>query len=195
MVRFLFKAGFLLLLLLLAALGTMWGVGSVMAAEHEVSVESELPLLPDDLWDLIVDFEGSATWRSGIDSVTHIEDRDGYAVFEEKSKWNSIRYQVQELETPNLLVMRIVDNQEFGGRWIFEIEPRPGGSALKITEDGVIHNAVFRVLSKHVMGHDRALNNYMDALKHKLGVAPDPTGTGDPDSPPEEFEDEHRGPL
>lgn len=192
MVRFLFKAGFLLVLLLLAALGAMWGVGSVMAAEHEASVESELPLLPNDLWDVIVDFEGSASWRPGIESVTHIEDRDGYAVFEEKSKWNTIRYQVEELETPRRLVMRIVDNQEFGGRWIFEIEPRPGGSSLEITEDGVIHNAVFRVLAKHVMGHDHALQDYMQALQHKLGVPPAPEGAEDPI---EEGADEERGPL
>ena len=56
-----------------------------------------------------------------------------------------IPLQVTEAIPPRRLVTRIADpNLPWGGTWTTEITPAPGGSVMRITEDGYVNNPLFR---------------------------------------------------
>jgi hypothetical protein len=67
------------------------------------------------------------------------------------------------------VVSRIADRSlPFGGRWTFELSPAPGGTLLRITEDGEVYNPIFRFVSRFVFGHDRTINGYLEDLERHL---------------------------
>jgi hypothetical protein len=57
----------------------------------------------------------------------------------------------------------------WGGTWTTEITAAPGGSTMRITEDGYVNNPLFRFLSRFVFGYSDTLDSYMKSLGAKFG--------------------------
>lgn len=93
------------------------------------------------------------------------------AVTELVARPSKIRYEIVESRPHERLVNRIADDKlPFGGRWIFELAPDGGGTALTITEDGFVTNPVFRFLSKTVFSQTATLEKFLADLGAHLGV-------------------------
>ena len=70
---------------------------------------------------------------------------------------------------PRRLVRRIVGETDFGGTWTSELDAEPGGGTrLVITENGEIHNAFFRFVSRYIVGHHRTIDSFIAALRRHL---------------------------
>lgn len=123
------------------ALGCLAAYGAFLVPrEHVASKEVELPMPPEQLFDVVTHFEQYPCWRTGVEKIELSEDG-----FEEFGAEGSMRYVVEESRAPDLLRTRIADETlPFGGTWTYEIEAKGEGSMLRITEHGFIENVMFR---------------------------------------------------
>ena len=96
-----------------------------------------------------------------------------YAVLAGPPEWQPGRkVPIEQIETdpPRKLVTRISDKSlPFGGTWTYDLKPSSEGTELTITEDGEVYNPLFRFVSKFMIGHTATIDQYIDALKKKLG--------------------------
>lgn len=155
------------LAVLLALVGTILGIGLALPQGHVATVSAELPADRETVWGLIRDLEGSAAWRPGVSRVVRLEG-SADEVYEEFNEFGSIRMKVESEDPPARLVMRIVDNTEFGGSWTYELAPAGAGTRLTITEKGEIFNPAFRFMARFVMGYEATMREYARALKARL---------------------------
>ena len=143
-------------------------VGWLVPTTHTATVVRELPAPPAEVWRLVRNLEGSARWRPTVSEVVVVDRRDGRAVYEERGGPGPLRYVVESESEPSELVTRIVDNADFGGTWTYRLTEAGSGCELSITEDGVIHNPLFRFFARFVFGYAATLEGYMEALEGEI---------------------------
>jgi hypothetical protein len=80
-----------------------------------------------------------------------------------------VKFETVESVPPKLLVRRVIGEKDFGGSWTCEIAASPGGSTLTITENGEIYNALFRFVSRYIVGHHRTIDGTIAALRKRFG--------------------------
>jgi uncharacterized protein YndB with AHSA1/START domain len=154
----------------LAALVLVGGVllvGSRLPEEHEATMERMVPGSNDEVWNVITTVERFPEWRPGVDRVERLEDRNGLPAWREHGSGGSLTLGVVWLERPDRLVVRVADDGgAFGGSWTYDLSPADdGGTRVTITEQGSVHSPFFRFVSRYVLGHERTLRTYLDALE------------------------------
>lgn len=151
-----------------ALLGIVAGVGALLPQSHTVSRTSHFHQKPEVIWDVIA---GPPTWRPGIKRFENLPLRDGNRTWKEiDNRGNGITYEAIEETPPFRLVTRIADpDLPYGGFWIHEITLEQGGCMLQITEDGEIYNPIYRFMSRFVFGYTATIDQYLQALRAKLG--------------------------
>ncbi len=146
----------------------VWIVGSRLPQDHVATVEARFEASPSEVWTRIADPVASADWRPGIKEVERLPDRDGLPAFREHTSMGSITYVLETREEERLLVTRIVDNTDFGGRWVYELRPDGTGTHLTIREHGEIYNTFFRFMAQYVFGMDGTLKHFLADLTREL---------------------------
>lgn len=157
--------------------GALVGVPLVLAAVgwtlpkgHKAACTLRLRQTPEAIFKTLADFEAMPSWRTDLKRIERLPDQNGHPVWAEHGKNGRIPLEIVESRAPARLVTRIADpTLPFGGSWIFDIKPCDGGADLTITEDGEIHNPIFRVMARFVFGHHATLEAYLMALAAKFG--------------------------
>ena len=140
-------------------------VGSRLPVSHRASGERLFPVPPEELWRTLTDIEGFLSWRHDLRNVERLPDRDGKPAWIEIGRAGRMTFIVERMEPPYRLVSRIADSGgPFGGTWTYQISTGPEGSRLRITEDGEIHNPVFRFVARFIFGYEGTMNAYFTAL-------------------------------
>jgi uncharacterized protein YndB with AHSA1/START domain len=143
-------------------------VGSRLPRSHRASREQTLATSPETIWTAITDVDAFPSWRD-IRKVQRLPDRDGRPVWVEEGRSGRITLAVERMDAPRLLVSRIADRDlPFGGTWTYELTPVPGGTRLKITEDGEIYNPLFRLMARFIFGYEGTIASYMAALEKRF---------------------------
>lgn len=156
--------GILVLILVAIALA-----GAMLPREHTVTRSIVLKQSPEAVWATITDHANEPKWRTDLESVTRLADRNGHELVEEKyKKGDTMRIETVESQPPTRLVRDVVDNPIFSGRWTYELKPENGGTRVSITEHGVVPNPVFRLVSRFVIGHTASLDKFLAALAGKF---------------------------
>lgn len=156
-----------LALALVAALAAL--IGSRLGQSHRASMTKTFPVPPDVIWSSITDVESFPSWRSDVTRVERLPDRNGKPVWIEEGRSGKITLAVERMEAPRILVGRIADpNLPFGGTWTYEIAPDGAGSRLTITENGEVHNPLFRFMARFVFGYEGTIRSYMASLEKRL---------------------------
>jgi len=160
------------LAILAGLVGLVLVVGWSLPVRHTATRKVLLPVSATHLWELMIDFPSYHTWRSGIVAVQRLEDVNGHAVWKEVEKGgDGLAYETVATQPGERLVRRIVGKGlPFGGTWTFQLQPRPEGTELVLTEDGEIYNPVFRFVSRFFMGYQRSMQVYLDDLARHLQV-------------------------
>jgi len=154
---------------LVALIAAVWLIGSQLPVEHYATTSAEYGHPPEAVWAVISDFSTSPTWRSAIDTVDRLPDRNGRRSWRETGSYGSMALELEEHLPPLRMVTRITDpDLPFGGRWTYEIEPLASGSRLTITENGEIYNPAFRFLSRFVFGYTETMDRYLEDLATRL---------------------------
>lgn len=144
------------------------GIGALLPEQHIVSRTVILRQSPDLVWSQIT---APPTWRREIKAYQELPSRDGHRMWVETDRHGQmITYEAVESLPPQRLVVRIADpTLPFGGSWTYVIVPQGAGSAITITENGAVHNPVFRFVSRFVIGHSSTVDAYAKALQKQLG--------------------------
>jgi len=144
--------------------------GMFLPEKHVAARACYLDASPEEVWAVITNFEAQPRWRTSLRRVERLPDRQGKEVWREVEGRNrQLSYETVQAQPPHRLVRRIIDEGlAFGGSWTFEITPEGRGSQLKITEHGEVRNAVFRFVSKFVIGHTATMQLYLKNLQRVL---------------------------
>lgn len=174
----------LIVLLILAAVAALLGalalIGAFLPRAHTASRTARLPVAPDALFAILRDFAALPTWRRDLRSVELLPARDGAPRYRELSRHGAVAYIVREELLARRLVVEIDDaTLPYGGRWTFELSPAPGGTDLRLTEDGFVKNVLFRFLARFVFGHTATMDSYLRDLARRL----DPAASSIPPAP------------
>jgi len=163
---FLVAGALVVLVALIAAIGAM------LPKQHSAILSARFNQLPQAVWDVI---SGPPDWRRDVRSFEKLPARDGHRNWKEiDQRGQVITYEAIEENPPARLVTRIADrNLLYGGSWIHEITPDPGGCVLTITEQGEIYNPIFRFMARFVFGYRGTIEAYVKALQAKLGQGGD----------------------
>ena len=155
------------LLTVAAIFGIIAGIGVLLPQNHSATRSSHFHQPPQAVWDVIT---GPPTWRPGIKSFENLPPRNGHRTWKEiDAHGNSVTYEAIEETPPFRLITRIADpHLPYGGMWVHEISPEPGGSMLQITENGEIYNPIYRFMSRFVFGYAATIDAAVQALHAKL---------------------------
>jgi hypothetical protein len=154
---------------LVAVMAAVWLIGSQLPVEHLATTSAEYAYPPEIVWTVISDIPEMPTWRSAVDIVDRLPDRNGRLSWRETGIYGSVSLELEEALPPLRMVTRITDpDLPYGGRWIYELEPLGHGSRLTITENGEIYNPAFRFLARFVFGYTGTMERYLEDLAARL---------------------------
>lgn len=156
---------------LLASVAVVAFLGSRLPVSHVASRSMLLPVPPERVFAVVTDFAAAPSWRTGLSAVELVPVTGGERLrFTEVSGSDRLTFEVELIEPARRLVTRIVgDGLPFGGRWVYELAPAPGGSRLTITEYGEVFHPIFRFVSARIIGHTATLDRYLGDLARALG--------------------------
>ena len=166
MTRFILIAIGVLMVAVLAVVVIGWRLPVAHVATRAVLLTAS----PDTVFALISKPEDYPMWRPDVKQVD-VTMEQGVTRFREDGSNGPILFEIIERVPPKRLVTRIADKSlPFGGRWIYEVTPMPGGSELRIIEEGEVYNPVFRFVSRFIMGHDSTIEAYLAAVKKRFDL-------------------------
>jgi len=144
--------------------------GLFVPVAHRASVSERVEGAPEEVWKAMTDPEDFPEWRPGVyEVVMEASGPEGPERWVEKGPTGSLTLEVVEREAPVRLVLRIADGDlPFGGTWTYELEARNGGTAVTITEEGEIHNPLFRFVAHFLLGYDATMKDYLAGLERRM---------------------------
>jgi uncharacterized protein YndB with AHSA1/START domain len=154
---------------LVALVGVVGLIGLALPKGHRASRTVTLAAAPDVVFGAISDFARYADWRSDVKKID-LQGTGVGALVREESRTGTIPYRVEVLEPPSRMVMRIADPKlPFGGSWTYELRADGAGTSLTLTEDGEVHNPIFRVMQKFFFSPYKTIDTYLENLKRRVG--------------------------
>ena len=162
--RWLGYAG-LLLALLIAVVAV---IGVMLPEKHVVTRHAFFRQSPEAVFALIT---GPQNWRPDVARWEEIPNPGGPRRWREYSMHgNSVTFEETASDPPRKYQAVITDkNLPFSGTWTWEITPANDGCDVRITENGEIHNPIFRFAGRFVMGYSKTMTDYLKALGKKFG--------------------------
>lgn len=146
-------------------------IGALLPEKHMATAEASFHQPPSAVWQAITDYTKFPDWRGTVSRVQPLAPANGQPSWTEfDSHGGAIPHEIIESRPLQHLVTSIADPKlPFGGTWTYEITPTPTGSTLRITENGEVHNVIFRFMSRFVFGHRATIDAYLKALGAKFG--------------------------
>lgn len=155
---------------LVILVGVVWAVGSVLPAEHSVSVSHEVPGTRAQVWSVLSNPAAYPEWRPEVSGVTVIAYQEGLArSWRETTAEGTITYRTVEADSPRRLVVEIANEDlPYGGRWTYGLAPHRNGTRVTITEDGIVRDPFFRFFSRFVFGHESTARAFLESLDARM---------------------------
>lgn len=117
--------------------------GMFLPAAHSVTCRLHLKKPIEEVWAAISADE--QPWRKDLIARERAPDQDGKPVWIESSGRFRIPLRYDEVEPHSTLVSTVADPKiPFQGRWIYRLERVDGGTAITLTEEGIISNPFMR---------------------------------------------------
>ena len=148
-------------------------VGLLRPAGHVAQTQATYAQPPAVVWAALTDFERWPEWNPDVQSVEPLPDRNGHKAMNVIGSWGAAPTELTVVEPPTRLETSM-DAGDFSGRWRYELAPSPaGGTVLTVTEEGEVHNPLFRAL---MIFHDNyaTMTAFHHALARRLGGTVEP---------------------
>lgn len=161
-----------------ALLAAMTAIGAALPVAHQESREALIPAPRERIYAAIEDVGRYPEWRSGVERIER--DTTGHgARWVEHGTDGAIPYEVVDRRPGEYLVTRIADDDlPFGGTWSIALADAPGGTLVRITENGEVYNPLFRFMSRYVFGHAAGIERYLAELSARFSGAARPSPEG-----------------
>ena len=167
----------LLALFILAGLGLFFW-GRTLPEHHVASVSARYARAPADVWNVLADPQRFPEWRPDVKTVELLPDPQGRSAWREHGDYGELAMVRAEADPPRRMVLEIVADPgaepDFSGRWVFELVPDGSGTRVIITEDGRIHNPLFRSVASLVVGYQSTAVAYLRALGTRFNETVEP---------------------
>jgi uncharacterized protein YndB with AHSA1/START domain len=162
-----------LLLIIVASLVSLalivFLIGAMIPRRHLATSEITLRQPVDTVYKALRDLGGMPAWWSDLKTSERVAGVPG-------ERWKQVaggftmQLDVTDDAPPRGFTTRIVEEKgaAFGGKWIYVLEPTNGGTTVRISEDGWIGPAPFRVMAK-LGGLHRTIDGVLVALGRKFG--------------------------
>ena len=161
------KAAIGVTVLVLAMVVAVVGIGSMLPPAHVASAEATLNAPPERVFQALSEVTRYPEWRPRVTRVEVLATDP--LRWREHEGGDAITFEVMDSSPPQRLKVRIADpDLPFGGTWTYTLTPAGTGTRLQITEDGVVHNPVFRFVSRFVIGHTATIERFLDDLQTRL---------------------------
>lgn len=145
-------------------------IGAAIPEKHLVSRAAHFHQQPDVIWKALSDYQDFPSWRKSVQRVEVIPSGNKLPAWKEIQAHGSIPLQTVSENPPSQLVVAIADpTLPWGGTWTTEITPDSDGCVVRITEDGQVHNIIFRFVSRFIMGYTATIDAYLHDLGTKFG--------------------------
>jgi uncharacterized protein YndB with AHSA1/START domain len=159
-------------LAVLTVLGLFFYGGTV--PEHHVAVVSaRFAQPPAAVWDALTDVTRFPEWRSDLATVEQLPAEGTHRRWRETGDFGTLTIEVVESDPPRRLATTLLfaadEGPDFTGSWIWDLRPEGTGTLVTLTEDGRIHNRIFRALAHTVMGYQSTQEKYLRDLGRRLG--------------------------
>jgi uncharacterized protein YndB with AHSA1/START domain len=151
-------------------------LGTVLPRAHKAASQITLHQSPDAVWTAVHDLANVPTWWKDLRTSKRVVDGNGHETWvQTMNNGTDLPLEIVESDPPDKLVTLIVSRPgaPFGGSWIYEITPVPGGTQIRVTEDGWVANPLFRVVSR-ATGYHSTLDGYLMALGKRFGETSQP---------------------
>lgn len=159
------KYALIVLAALVALVLVVVAIGAMLPVKHRASRQVMLHQPAEKVFAVINDPASYPSWRSKLEKVEFLPERNGHSVFRETGSDGEILFEVDSVVPNKLLVTRIADpSLPFGGKWTYELIPSGDSTTLRITEDGEVYNPLFRFVSRFVFGHHATIDQYLRDL-------------------------------
>jgi hypothetical protein len=143
-------------------------IGAMLPVKHVATKRARFNQPPEALWAAI---DGPQDWRPGFGKYEVLPERNGHKVWrEDLGQGEPVMFERIAADPPRRLETKIISTGiPFGGAWVYELNPTPAGTDLRITENGEVYNIIFRFVSRFVMGHTSTIETTLRALGKKFG--------------------------
>jgi len=149
-------------------------IGELLPKNHSATRAADFHQSPEAIWSAITDYAKFPEWRKSVVRIEALEPVNGQPSWREfDNRGNAIPFEIVEAAPGQKLVTRIADpSLPFGGTWTYVLVRQPDGSTLlRITEDGEVHNPVFRFVARFFIGYTKTMEDYLHALGGKFSEA------------------------
>ncbi len=157
-------------------LAGVWLWGRSMPREHRASGSITLVAPTDSVYRLIRDIGGQAAWWGDVRAVRRVTGRARESWEQELKSSGSVRFEVSSFIDGQRLITTILndDQQDFGGKWTYDVRRTASGTEVTITEDGWVEPPLFRVVQRLRGGPHRTLDSYLRSLAAQFGETVSP---------------------
>ena len=164
------RIGIGMLVVIASLCAVVYGVGSSLPQAHVAVVSAEFSASREEIFATIADYRAYPQWRPSVERVEELPASDGNPAWVMIDATGPLPLELTESVPPSRLVTTILsEGMPFGGRWIYEIEPAAGGATVTITEEGEVYSAVFRFVSRYIMGHHASASRFLADLAERFG--------------------------
>lgn len=159
-----------MLVVIVGLFAVVYGVGLSLPQDHVAAVRADFSASPEEIFATIADYRAYPEWRPSVERVEELPARGGNPAWVMIDATGPLPMELTESEPPTRLVTTILsEGMPFGGRWIYEIEPVAAGATVTITEEGEVYSAVFRFVSRYIMGHHASASLFLTDLGTRFG--------------------------
>ena len=146
-------------------------VGVFIPRDHVATRSLALNCPPAEVFELWQKTADWPSWWKLVKSVESLPDRDGKKAirmtYVDKNRFDLV---IEDSLPPRRMVTRIDDhNKMFEGTWTYEVEPTPTGCAVRLTENGTIHNPLIRTMARLMMNPNMYIDIHLKALAERFG--------------------------
>lgn len=159
---------------IVSAIALVSVIGALLPEKHTATEAARFHQNPDAVWQAITNFQDFPAWRSNVRSIEPLASQNNLAAWREvDTRDHVLPIQVLESNPPRRLVTKIADPKlPFGGTWTYDLAPAPDGCTVRITENGKIHNVIFRFMARFIFGYKLTMETYLNDLGRKFSESP-----------------------
>ena len=156
--------GIVALVLVVALIALL--VGARLPEEHTATMSRDIAWPVDRVAEVVRNVADQPRWRTGVERIEIIERTDTALRYVEHGSNGAIPFAFREVRN-NAEFRSTIDTDQlpFGGEWTITLETLDAlHTRVTIREDGVVHSALFRFVSRYIMGHTRTIEAYLSDL-------------------------------
>jgi uncharacterized protein YndB with AHSA1/START domain len=149
-------------------------IGYSLPEDHTATAQRTYDHSVAAVWSMITTVERYPEWRPSVEAVEVLSASGERPKWRETwSRREKVTFRVTEWAEPRQLAVVIDDDDlPYGGRWVYGLSHAGDGCTLTITEEGEVHNPIFRFVARLFMDPTKTIDVYLDNLEQGLSSNP-----------------------